>query len=261
MENMAQQTTIVLWGGLDPGGEAGLAADLQVAHALEATPRIVVTALTAQTSSFWLAGWPVPNDYRDNVVRQFDLPPLGVAIKAGMLSTKSHAEALVRFRQEHPNAPLVVDPLEKSSSGGLMWQAEDMVELPAWLQTHVLPHTTVVTPNWPELQWLTGLPLDTRAQAEAALRALPCPAVLKGGHAPAQWRGVDLLWDGSTLSELQPLEIWSKSPRGTGCRFATALAIELARGKTLLESAIAAKTLTARLAQRPSESPPRPQGV
>ena len=249
LQKMPQQTTVVLWGGLDPGGQAGLAADLQAAEALGAQTRIVVTALTAQSSSHWLAGWPVPNEYRENVLKVLDLPPDGLAIKAGMLSTRSHAAGLMRLRKKHPRAPLVVDPLEKSSSGGLMWLAEDMVGLPAWLHQHVLPHTTVVTPNWPELRWLTGLPIATLAQAEVALRSLPCAAVLKGGHAPEELQGVDLVWDGETLSPLQPLELWEKSPRGTGCRFATALAIELARGKTLLESSVLAKALVARLAQ------------
>ena len=112
---------------------------------------------------------------------------------------------------------------------------------------HLLPHARVVTPNWPELAWLVGMPLATRSEAEAALRLLPCAAVLKGGHAPDGMRGVDLVWNGQATVELQPLEFWRKSPRGTGCRFATALGIELARGKSLLDSASAAKATVAQL--------------
>jgi hydroxymethylpyrimidine/phosphomethylpyrimidine kinase len=248
LQKTPQETTVVLWGGLDPGGQAGLAADLQVANALHAQTRIVVTALTAQTRDAWLGAWPVANDLRNHIVKHLDVPSAGVAIKAGMLTTRAHAKALINFAKLHPGAPLVVDPLMAASAGGSMWPREDLAAMPVWLQAQVLPRTTVVTPNWPELRWLTGLPIATLAQAETALQSLPCAAVLKGGHAPEDLQGVDLVWDGQTLSQLQPLEIWHKSPRGTGCRFATALAIELARGKTLLESSIAAKALVARLA-------------
>ncbi len=244
-----QKTTVVLWGGLDPGGQAGLAADLQAAQALGAETRIVVTALTVQTSATWLGGWPVANDLRNHVVKNLDIPQKNVAIKSGMLATRHHAKALARFAEAHPEAPLVVDPLMASSSGGSMWPREDLAAMPAWLLTHLLPHARVVTPNWPELAWLTGRALTNRDEAEAALAKLPCAAVLKGGHAPEALCGVDLVWDGQTITALQPETVWKKSPRGTGCRLATALAIELARGKSLVASTLAAKALVARLAQ------------
>ncbi len=239
--------TVVLWGGLDPGGQAGLAADLQVVHALGAESRIVATALTSQTSKSWLGGWPVANDLRSHVVKHLDVPGEHLAIKSGMLATRAHAKALAAFAKRHPTAPLVVDPLMTSSSGGSMWPREDLTTLPAWLLRHLLPHAHVVTPNWPELAWLTGRELTTLPEAEAALRTLPCAAVLKGGHAPETLRGVDLVWDGQTLTALKPSEIWRRSPRGTGCRLATALSLEMARGKTLLDSTLAAKALVARL--------------
>ncbi len=248
-KNDTQQTTVVLWGGVDPGGQAGLAADLQAANALGAQTRLVVTALTAQGGNFWLAGWPVPDTHREAVVKHLDLPANGVAFKSGMLSTRSHAAALMRLRKLHPSAPLVVDPLEKSSSGGLMWQAEDIAGLPAWLLQQVLPHASVVTPNWPELAWLTGRVLASYADAIAALRLLPCAAVLKGGHAPEALRGVDVVWENGIATELQPTHMWSQSPRGTGCRLATAIAIGLARGESLLASTAAAKALVAQLAE------------
>ncbi len=247
-KNDRQSATVVLWGGVDPGGQAGLAADLQAAQALGAQTRIVVTALTAQTNGAWLGGWPVANDLRNHVVKHLDVPADGVAIKSGMLATRAHASALARFARMQPHAPLVVDPLLRTSSGGSLWPREDLDALPVWLARQLLPHVRVLTPNWPELAWLTGRTLVTRQDALDALATLPCAAVLKGGHAPTALRGVDLVYDGGLLAELQPADLWAKSPRGTGCRLATAIAIELARGKNLLESAVAAKALVAQLA-------------
>ena len=129
-----------------------------------------------------------------------------------------------------------------------MWPREDLTAMPQWLQRHLLPFAHVVTPNWPELAWLTGRPLTTLADAASALRMLPCAAVLKGGHAPESLRGVDLVWQDGVLSQLPPETVWHKSPRGTGCRLATAIALELASGRTLLDATLAAKALIARLA-------------
>ena len=86
-------TTVVLWGGLDPGGQAGLAADLQAAQALGAQTRIVVTALTAQTNGQWFGSWPTRNAVRSQTVRHLELPTQTLAIKSGMLATRAHANA------------------------------------------------------------------------------------------------------------------------------------------------------------------------
>ena len=243
---MAERTTIVLWGGLDPGGQAGLAADLQVAAHMAADARVVLTAHTAQTGDRWLGAWPVANHIRRQVVAHLELPAANLAIKSGMLATGSHAAALAAFAAANRAAPLVVDPLLASTSGGTMWPRHDVAAVALWHLRRLLPLAAVATPNWPELAWLLGTSaLLTRERAEHALRLLPCPALLKGGHAPADCRGVDLLWDGKRIHALHPSAVWHQSPRGTGCRLATALAIELARGRALLPAARAAKARVA----------------
>lgn len=240
-------TTVVLWGGLDPGGQAGLAADLQVVHALQANARLVLTARTAQADRQFQQLWPVQIRELQQVLSTLELPAGEMAIKSGMLATRAHARALVQFARSHPQAPLVVDPLLHATSGGLLWKTQNPQTIAQFLLNEVLPHARVVTANWPELEALAGQKLADQQTAEQAMRNLPCAVVLKGGHAPLELLGVDLLWDGQTLTTLQPLEIWQKSPRGTGCRFATALAIQLARGQTLLQAMRAAKSLVSEL--------------
>lgn len=241
---------VVLWGGLDPGGQAGLAADLQVVARRQARARLVLTARTAQADGTWRGAWPVPIEELRTVVAGLDLPQR-FAVKAGMLATLPIARELLAFLREHP-MPLVVDPLHRSTSGAWMWPGEDEAEVRRFLREELLPSAAVVTPNWPELEWLAGQRLEDLHQAQQAARTLPCAVVLKGGHAPEPWRGQDHAWDGVQWTTLEPVaqpgETWRM--RGTGCRFATDLALTLGAGKVALaEAARQAKATVAALVQ------------
>lgn len=244
---------IVLWGGLDPGGQAGLAADLQACAYARASPRMVLTARTAQDDQRFLSAWPVDAAETAGVARGLDLGPAGtssgVAVKTGMLATIANALTCLDFCESRGALPLVVDPIARASSGGWMWPGEAEADVLQTLRQRLLPAATVVTPNWPELAWLAGTPMPVSPQqAEIALRALPCAAVLKGGHAPEPWLGVDWVWDGRTLEPLAPEANWPGPTRGTGCRFATVLAVGLARGTPLRLAAREAQHAVAAMA-------------
>jgi len=246
--------TVVCWGGLDPGAQAGLAADLEAAHGLGAQARLVLTARTAQADGRWIQAWAVADDEVRTVSAGLDLPA-HFAVKTGMLATLANLRQCLAFCRTHSASPLVVDPLWQSSSGGWLW-LDPLPEVRAALLHELLPIASVVTPNWLELQWLAGSTLSDLGQVGKALAALPCPAVLKGGHAPDALRGIDWVWDGSTLTPIAPDKTWLQAAgrrqgvRGTGCRFATALAVGLANGQTLLQATAAAKTAVAAYALR-----------
>ncbi|MFZ4578572.1 MAG: bifunctional hydroxymethylpyrimidine kinase/phosphomethylpyrimidine kinase [Myxococcota bacterium] len=247
------QPIVVLWGGLDPGGQAGLAADLQACRYAGASPRVVLTARTSQNDTRFLAAWPVDAAETAAVARGLDLGPAGatsgVAVKTGMLATIANARTCLEFCASSGGPPLVVDPIAHASSGGWMWPGEAEADVLQTLRRSLLPAAAVVTPNWPELAWLAGTPLPVSPQqAEIALRTLPCAAVLKGGHAPEPWLGVDWVWDGRSLEPLAPEANWPGPTRGTGCRFATVLAVGLARGTPLRLAAREAQRAVAAMA-------------
>ena len=238
--------TVILFSALDPQAKAGLAVDLEVCTRMGAAPRIALTALTAQSDGAWSGAWPTPPEVLRQVLRGLELPRQGLALKTGMLGSIAGAQVVLETRHSHAAAPLVVDPLWRSTSGGCMWPVDAEADVLRVMRAQLLPAATVVTPNWPELAWLAGVQaLRSLEEAERALRVLPCPAVLKGGHAPAPWTGVDCVWDGQQLLTLPAQTSWLGNVRGTGCRFATALAIGLARSEGLLEAARTAKELVA----------------
>lgn len=231
---------VVLCGGLDPSGHAGLAADLHACFALGAHGLPVLAARTAQSAQQWHAGWPTaPGELQTTLRMAVRGTPIA-AIKTGMLGSIANAQGVAQWARSMA-VPLVVDPLHRSSSGGSLWPGERDALVRQVLLHDLLPAAVVATPNWLELAWLANSALAAdAAQLLAQVRQLPCAALVKGGHAPEPLVGRDWLWDGKTLTELPPRARWvdphpdrGSARRGTGCRLATALAIGLAQGQAL----------------------------
>jgi hydroxymethylpyrimidine/phosphomethylpyrimidine kinase len=134
--------------------------------------------------------------------------------------------------------PVVFDPVLAASNGGSLFSgtAADLDLL--------VRRATLLTPNLAEAAALAGLPplvtvADARAAAEA-LRARGARAVLvKGGH--LEGAPVDLLVTDEGVQTLAAERVPGPSPRGTGCALATAIAVDLGRGRPLAEAVAHAK--------------------
>jgi len=136
-------------------------------------------------------------------------------------------------------APLVVDPVMIAKSGAPLLKAHAIDAL----KKKLLPLATVLTPNLHEAGALTGREIKTLAHMKEAARAIcelgPKNVVVKGGH--LQTIAADVLYDGSEFVEFRVERIATKNTHGTGCIFASAIAANLARQKTVSESVAAAK--------------------
>jgi hydroxymethylpyrimidine/phosphomethylpyrimidine kinase len=102
-----------------------------------------------------------------------------------------------------------------------------------------------VTPNIHETQQLSGIEIKTLADARRAAKIIHgfgCRYVLvKGGHLLAE-RGTDLLFDGRFFNVFKGEFIDTPHTHGTGCTYASAIAAQLARGKSMADAVQAAKT-------------------
>lgn len=230
-------------GGLDPGGQAGLAADVQMGTQLGALILPVCAARTWQSDARFAGAAATEPAELQQVLACL---PAANALKTGMLGSLSTAQALVDWLRDQ-TLVTVVDPIAWSSSKGWLWQQDPPDAVRSWLVGALLPLAAAVTPNWPELAWLAGMgdgqhqPLRTLQDARDAAARLPCPVVLKGGHAPdAALLGVDWLIHNDAAVQLPPHPGWTGNRRGTGCRFATALAVGLAQGQRLHDAAASA---------------------
>ena len=224
--------------GSDSGGGAGVQADLKTMLAHGVHGMSVVVAVTAQNSVGVQGAWDLPVEA---VTAQLDsvLGDIGVdAVKTGMLSSPELVAA-VAGRLREVAAPLVVDPVGVSKHGDPLLRA-DAVEV---LKAELVPLATVVTPNLPEVEQLTGVRVaeeaDLRRGAEAVLALGPRWVLVKGGHLAGE--ATDLLTDGSVEVVLRAPRLDNRHTHGTGCTLASAVASRLALGQPVEEAVRGAK--------------------
>ena len=230
--------TVLTVAGSDSGGGAGIQADLKTMLALGVHGMSVVAAVTAQNSVGVQGAWDLPVEA---VLAQLDsvLGDIGAdAVKTGMLSSPEIVAA-VAGRLTGLRVPLVVDPVGVSKHGDplLAPAAVDVV------RTALLPLATVVTPNLPEVEQLTGFRVegedDLRRAAEAVLALGPRWVLVKGGHLTGD--AVDLLTDGTVEVVLRSPRLDNRHTHGTGCTLASAIASRLALGDDVPTAVRAAK--------------------
>lgn len=229
--------------GSDSGGNAGVQADLRAFHSYRVHGCTVFAALTAQNPFGVTAIHAVPPEF---VVAQLDAV-LGVydirALKTGMLADVALIEAVAARLKGESQIAKVIDPVMVATSGARLI-AQEAVEV---LARELLPQATVVTPNVPEAELLTGREIRCRADVEEAARRLHgeygCAVLIKGGHAVGDLASAeDTLYAGDAF-RAYPLP-WIEAPvstHGTGCSLAAALAAELALGHPLEEAVAGAK--------------------
>ena len=237
---MTRIPTAMTIAGSDSGGGAGIQADLKTFAALGVYGTSAITAITAQNTLGVTAIHEVPTEIIAAQIQAI-LSDIGAdAVKTGMLSSQAIIETVARELQRHGVTRLVVDPVMVAKGGDRLLR-EDAVEA---LRTRLLPLATVVTPNMPEAEVLTGLTVRTPEDArEAARRIVAMGArsvVVKGGHI-TQDDAVDTFYDGSEFREFRAQRIDTKNTHGTGCTFASAIAAGLAKGLALAEAVAQAK--------------------
>lgn len=220
--------------GSDSGGGAGIQADLKTFAAHGGYGMSVIAALTAQNTREVRAVLATPPEM---VAAQIDavLEDIGAdAVKIGMLANaaiiRTVAERL-RFHLGGTGVPVVLDPVMIAKSGDRLLR-EDAVQA---LRDDLLPLATLVTPNLPELEALTGLPVETESERLRAAEALASrgPAVLaKGGHAEGD-EVTDLLLEGGRIHRFRHPRQHTRSTHGTGCTLSSAIAARLGAGEDL----------------------------
>jgi len=235
-----ERPSVLLIGGVDPSGGAGITLDAAVVHEAGLHPLVVVTSVAVQNTAKLAARHDLP---AEQVVEQLQVLAeefrLG-AVKIGMLGRVETVEQVATWLAERPRLPMVLDPVLSTSSGGALGESG----LDRALIRHLVPRARVVTPNVWEASLLTGREIASRDDVPPAARALrdlgATWALIKGGHL----RGAvaDDYLSGPDAEEWLVGE-WLDvgNVRGTGCALASSLACELARGESVPDAARMAK--------------------
>jgi len=230
-ESSRKPGRVLIIAGSDSGGGAGIQADIKAVTMLGAYAATAITAITVQNTLGVSGVFPLPLDLIEQQARAV-LDDIGAdAIKTGMLGTAETVERVAAIL-DTSDAAVVIDPV-MVAKGGASLLAEDAVEA---VKTLMVPRATLLTPNAPEAEALTGLvvaDLDGQRRAGEALLAMGARAVLmKGGHVDGP-TVIDLLMTPSGETLLEGPRIDTTSTHGTGCTLASACAAGLAKGLPL----------------------------
>lgn len=224
--------------GFDPSCGAGTVADLKTFAAHGCYGVAAITSLTVQNTVGVEAVHNTPSaELREQLeVLAKDCEIAGV--KIGMLGNRGNAAVVNEFLEAHRFPHIVHDPVIKSSSGAELLDAGGI----KYLASELLKRSTVVTPNVAEAEVFTGIAVKDIGDMEAAARKLvemgARAVIVKGGHME---RAIDVLFDGNELIHLSGDKVKTESTHGTGCTFASAIAAQLACGRSLVEAATLAK--------------------
>ena len=254
--------TVLTIAGSDTSAGAGIQADLKTIHALGGYALTAITAITAQNSQGVQQVYPLSaQQLKAQLKAIFDDYEVG-AIKIGMLANTELCMVVAEYLHEHPNLPVILDPIMLSSSGKPLLDQQAM----SILAEQLIPKATLITPNLPELNQLLNTEFvgqaDEIPEMLKHLIAQNWPNTLvKGGHSH-ETLAVDYLLITQPVDDLNSLEMGNKQPKqnsqeqafafpaqrihtanthGTGCTLSSAIATQLAFKQPLPEAIKLAK--------------------
>ena len=224
---MLQPPNILTIAGSDSGGGAGIQADLKTIMALGGYGMSVITALTAQNG---LGVSAIHAPAPDFVLAQFKAIIEGFEVKVAKTGMLFSSEIMLALAPELKKCqfPLIVDPVCVSQSGHTLLQESAV----ATLKEHIIPLASLLTPNKPEAELLSGIEIknnDDIARAGKILLDMGAKAVLiKGGH----FEKSIVLTDWLCLENTKPqayvqAHIETNNNHGTGCTLSAAIATNL----------------------------------
>jgi hydroxymethylpyrimidine/phosphomethylpyrimidine kinase len=232
---------VLIIAGSDSGGGAGIQADIKAVTMLGGYAMTAITAITAQNTLGVFDIHQVPA----HIVRaQIDavMSDLGAdAWKIGMLGDEATIEAVLPAAYAlSRDIPIVLDPVMIAKGGARLLEHRAM----STLRVALAPLATIITPNAPEAEALTGmLVTDLHGQkraAEALVAAGARAALVKGGHIAGDTVR-DVLASAEGVEVFESPRIETTSTHGTGCTLASAIAVGLAQGMGLREAVARAR--------------------
>jgi len=218
---------VLVIAGSDSSGGAGIQADIKTITALGGYAATAITALTAQNTRGVADIKAVSPAFIELQIKMV-LEDIGAdAIKTGMLATAQVVKTVAKNLPE--KIPAVIDPVMVSTSGDRLL---DEAALNA-LKNHLIPKATILTPNIPEAEILSGLKIKSdKDMEEAAKKLLDLGAksvLVKGGHGKGDEIS-NLLLDQKSVHWMRHKRIKTRHTHGTGCTLASAIALGLASG-------------------------------
>jgi hydroxymethylpyrimidine/phosphomethylpyrimidine kinase len=219
--------------GSDSGGGAGIQADLKTFSTLGVFGTSVITAITAQNT---LGVTGIQSITPDILSKQLtsvfdDFQP--DAVKIGMIHNVEAAHIIAKHLEKYRPTHVVLDPVMIAESGAKLIENETI----EYIKKELFQRTSLITPNIPEAETLTGMKIIDRTSLITSAQVLieqGAPAVLlKGGHREGNEKHDCLLIRGQKPVILSHPTVFTKNTHGTGCTLSSAIATYLALGEDI----------------------------
>lgn len=231
MKPLSKQAAVVLaFSAHDPGGAAGVQADIESINRNGGRCVSVLTAMTAQNTGAFESMVPQrASDFRNQA--GLLLADINInAFKIGLIGSAALVEEIAAIISKFPALPVVLDPVLHAGTGTELAGADII----ASLKQRLIPLTTVLTPNLKEALRLTGT--NDKDAAAQVLLDLGCQSVLITGADQATDRVINSLYRHNT----EPVHFdWERLPgvyHGSGCTLAAAIAAQLAQNPDVVEA-------------------------
>lgn len=225
--------------GSDSLGGAGIEADIKAMASLGAHPAVSITAVTSQNSQKVSGIFPIPASV---VISQLDaiLEDSHISgAKIGMLYSAEVAEQVAK-RLKTENFPIVVDPVFIAGVGDSL-KTDELIEA---IRKFIIPIATLITPNIPEAEDLTGIKIKDQediADACRRLHSMGADAVLiKGGHLDGPC--IDTLFSKNRFLKVKVPRVQIRG-HGGGCILSSLITVHMARGINVWESYLRSKII------------------
>jgi hydroxymethylpyrimidine/phosphomethylpyrimidine kinase len=230
--------------GFDPSCGAGVAADLKTFAAHNCYGVAAVTALTVQSTQGLVSVHATPSATLRAQLDALTDDVAVAAVKIGMLANRANATAVAEFLDKHKFAHVVLDPVFRPTAGaGELLDASGL----KFVRDELLKRVSVITPNIPETEFLTGMEVkDVNGMKAAGQKLVEMGAravVVTGGHLE---KPTDVLCEGELVETFGSDHVKSPNTHGSGCTFSSAIAAQLASGQQLREAVILAKAYVTR---------------
>ena len=221
--------------GSDPSGGAGIQADIKTMTCNGVYAMSVITSITAQNTIGVSSIFDIPSDYIKNQIDSIFTDIFPNAVKIGMLGSPDSVDTIASALNYYNAKNMVVDPVMVSTSGSSLISDSTRTQL----VKRLLPIATLITPNIPEAEILSGREIksldDMTCVAKELSANLYTSVLVKGGHSSTFTSNNSSAVDVLVRPNTEPIffnTIFIDNPNthGTGCTLSSAIASNLAKG-------------------------------
>ncbi len=225
--------------GSDSSGGAGIQADLKTFAAHNVYGMSVITSVTAQNTTGVTDVVDLPAEF---IGKQLDAVFTDIypdAVKIGMLSNQEAVKEIVKKLKQYEATKIVVDPVMVSTSGSSLMKSSAVKSI----INELFPLATIITPNMDEASVLSGIEVNNKEDMEEAAKiisaSLKGAILITGGH--LEENSDDFLYIEGQGFWIKGEKLENPNTHGTGCTLSSAIAVNLAKDKDIVESVKTAK--------------------